>query len=60
MDAFVDQLDLRGLGLVGVDPKTTGRPSYYPAVLLKLYIYGYLNGFNPVAALNEKHRGTSS
>jgi Transposase domain (DUF772) len=27
----------------GVDPEITGRPSYHPSVLLKLYIYGYLN-----------------
>jgi transposase len=26
-----------------VDPEITGRPSYHPSVLLKLYIYGYLN-----------------
>jgi transposase len=26
-----------------VDPAATGRPAYHPAVLLKLYIYGYLN-----------------
>jgi nucleotide-binding universal stress UspA family protein len=31
------------LGFSGVDPKATGRPSYHPSVLLKLYIYGYLN-----------------
>ena len=31
------------LGLVGVDPEATGRPSYHPSILLKLYIYGYLN-----------------
>jgi transposase len=43
IDAFVDALDLRVLGFDGVVPKATGRPSYYPAVLLKLYIYGYLN-----------------
>lgn len=43
VDAFVDQLDLRGLGFSGVDPEPTGRPSYHPATLLKLYIYGYLN-----------------
>ena len=30
-------------GFGGVDPKATGRPSYHPSVLLKLYIYGYLN-----------------
>jgi transposase len=43
IDAFVDELDLAELGFDGVDPKTTGRPSYHPSVLLKLYIYGYLN-----------------
>src|SRR5204862_1415730 len=31
------------LGFGGVDPEATGRPSYHPSVLLKLYIYGYLN-----------------
>jgi Transposase domain (DUF772) len=29
--------------LRGIDPAATGRPSYHPSVLLKLYIYGYLN-----------------
>ncbi len=43
IDVFVDQLDLGGLGFDRVAPKTTGRPSYHPRVLLKLYIYGYLN-----------------
>jgi transposase len=43
VDAFVDQLDLHVLGFDGVEPATTGRPSYHPAVMLKLYIYGYLN-----------------
>src|SRR5947207_9468096 len=40
---FVDALDLAELRFEGVDPETTGRPSYHPSVLLKLYIYGYLN-----------------
>lgn len=43
IDAFVDALDLRALGFDGVVPEATGRPSCHPAVLLKLYIYGYLN-----------------
>ena len=43
VDVFVEELDLAGLGFGGVDPEVTGRPSYHPAVLLKLYIYGYLN-----------------
>ncbi len=43
VDVFVDELDLRDLGFERVDPRSTGRPSYHPSVLLKLYIYGYLN-----------------
>ena len=43
VDAFVDKLDLRALGFEAVDPSATGRPGYHPAVLLRLYIYGYLN-----------------
>ncbi len=43
IEAFVEALDLGALGFCGVDPKATGRPSYHPSVLLKLYIYGYLN-----------------
>ena len=43
IDVFVDELDLAELEFDGVDPEITGRPSYHPSVLLKLYIYGYLN-----------------
>jgi transposase len=43
IDAFVDNLDLPGVGFDGVAPEATGRPSYHPSGLLKLYIYGYLN-----------------
>ncbi len=43
IDAFVEKLELSVLGFDGVAPEATGRPSYHPAVLLKLYIYGYLN-----------------
>ena len=43
IDAFVDALDLGERGFDGVEPAATGRPAYHPSVLLKLYIYGYLN-----------------
>jgi transposase len=43
VEVFVDQLDLRALGFEGAAPATTGRPSYHPSVMLKIYIYGYLN-----------------
>jgi len=43
IDVFVDELDLGKLGFDGIDPAATGRPSYHPDVLLKIYLYGYLN-----------------
>src|ERR1700704_2294951 len=43
IDVFIDELDLTGLGFEGVPPADTGRPAYTPAVLLKIYVYGYLN-----------------
>ena len=43
VDAFIDELDLAVLGFAGVVPEATGRPSYHPATLLKIYLYGYLN-----------------
>src|SRR5246127_3418073 len=43
VEAFIDELDLAVLGFAGVMPEPTGRPAYHPAVLLKIYLYGYLN-----------------
>src|SRR3546814_12447679 len=43
IDVFIDELDLGALGFAGVVPEGTGRPAYHPAMLLKIYIYGYLN-----------------
>ena len=43
IDAFVDSLDLRAMGFERAVPAETGRPPYHPGVLLKLYVYGYLN-----------------
>jgi len=42
IDVFVDGLDLSGLGFK-TQPADTGRPAYHPGVMLKLFIYGYLN-----------------
>jgi transposase len=41
VDVFIDELDLAGLGFR--DAASTGRPGYHPAMLLKLYLYGYLH-----------------
>ena len=43
IDVFVDALDLTEMSFEGVEQAATGRPSYHPSALLKLYIYGYLN-----------------
>jgi len=43
VDVFINELDLAALEFHGLQPAATGRPSYHPSVLLKLYLYGYLN-----------------
>jgi len=42
IDVFVDGLDLSVLGFK-TEPADTGRPAYHPGMMLKLFIYGYLN-----------------
>ncbi len=57
IDAFVVSLGLEGLGFSHSTPKATGRPPYHPSVLLKLYIYGYLNRIRSSRRLEqESHR----
>jgi transposase len=43
IEAFVEALDLGALGFEGVVPEATGRPGYHPGLLLKIYVYGYIN-----------------
>ena len=43
IDVFVDELDLKALDFEGVTPEATGRPGYHPGLLLKMYVYGYIN-----------------
>ena len=56
VDAFVDALDLAALGFDGVIPEETGRPSYHPATMLKIYIYGYLNQVQSSRGLERECR----
>jgi transposase len=56
IDVFVDELDLGGLGFERVEPRETGRPGYHPSVLLKLYIYGYLNRVQSSRRLEQEAR----
>jgi transposase len=43
VEVFVDALDLAELGFGRAVPAETGRPSYHPSTMLKIYLYGYLN-----------------
>jgi transposase len=57
IDAFVDSLDLEVLGFKHAVLKETGRPPYHPSMLLKLYVYGYLNRIRSSRLLEkEAHR----
>ena len=57
VDVFVDGLDLQTLGFERVIATGKGRPGYHPAVMLKLYIYGYLNRIQSSRRLEkESHR----
>jgi len=56
IDVFLDDLDLSGLGFKTHSEKT-GRPAYHPTILLKLYVYGYLNRVQSSRRLErEAHR----
>jgi transposase len=56
IEAFVEDLELGPLGFDGAMPSTTGCPSYHPAVLLKIYIYGYLNRIQSSRRLERECR----
>jgi len=44
IDAFVDSLSLKDMGFKHTTVKSEGCPPYSPAVMLKLYMYGYSGG----------------
>ena len=57
IDAFVNGLDLKQLGFDRAEPSETGRPGYEPTVMLKIYVYGYLNRLTTTRVLEqETHR----
>jgi transposase len=54
VDAFVEALDLAALGFAAANRSGGGRPAYHPAVLLKVYIYGYLNRIQSTRRLERE------
>lgn len=53
IDAYVDQLDMVELEFTHAIPEERGRPPFSPGDLLKLYIYGYLNGIRSSRRLEK-------
>lgn len=53
VDVFIDDLDISGLGF-RTEPNATGRPSYHPKMMLKLYVYGYLNRVQSIRRLERE------
>ena len=54
IDAFIGELDLAKLGFERTEPKSTGRPGYHPATMLKIYLYGYLNRIQSSRRLEQE------
>lgn len=66
MSGFIDEAD-RNQGVLlperveeyvseGIEPKSTGRPGYHPATMLKIYLYGYLNRIRSSRRLEQEAR----
>jgi transposase len=56
IDAFVDRLDVAGLGFERAEAAETGPPGYDPRDLLKLYLYGYLQQIRSSRRLESECR----
>ncbi|MBN2571326.1 MAG: IS1182 family transposase [Ignavibacteriales bacterium] len=54
VDAFVDSIDLKSFGFAHVECKEEGRPPYHPAILLKLFLYGYHYGIRTTRKLERE------
>ena len=52
IDAFVDAADLKKLGFIHYTNKQ-GRPSYPTDVMVKLFLYGYMNGIRTTRKLEN-------
>ena len=54
IEAIIDGLNLKKLGFAGMVPQATGRPAYHPSMMLKLYVYGYLNRLHSTRVLERE------
>jgi transposase len=53
IDGFVDHLDVGAAGFIRAKPAGIGRPGYRPGDLLRLFLYGYMNGVRSSRALER-------
>ena len=51
---FVEALHIQEMGFIKTRPAATGRPAYDPRDLIKLYLYGYLNGIRSSRKLERE------
>lgn len=59
IDAYVDTLDFKEMSFTKTKEKRQGAPGYHPSVILKLYIYGYMNSIRSSRKLEkETYRNT--
>lgn len=56
VDAFCEQIDYAALDFRGKFTNDNCRPNYHPSLLLRLYIYGYLNGIRSSRRLEQQCR----
>lgn len=56
IDAFCGQIDYVALDFRGRYTQEAYRPNYHPCLLLRLYLYGYLNGIRSSRRLEQQCR----
>ena len=56
VDAFCEGIDYTTLNFRGKYTNDNCRPCYHPSLLLRLYIYGYLNGIRSSRKLEQECR----
>lgn len=54
IDSYVDSIDLAALGIFTCKGVSDGQPAYHPALLLKIYLYGYLNSIRSSRKLERE------
>jgi len=54
IESYVDSIDLSALGVYTSNGSSDGQPAYHPALLLKIYLYGYLNSIRSSRKLERE------